>query len=162
MTETATASKDLKYVSLLWAGVDRAQEISELHASLFDPAWDEASMRRLLDHPASTAFIAFDGQSKTAVGFILGQLAADEAEILTVGVAPGWQQLGLGRRLVDGLARAVKRAEARRLFLEVAADNEAALALYRAAGFKDQGRRKAYYKRPDGTSADALMLALDL
>ena len=162
MTETAAPSRDLKYVSLLWAGVDRAREIADLHSGLFDPAWDEAAMRNLLDHPASTAFVAFDGQSKAAIGFVLGQLAADEAEVLTIGVAPDWQKLGLGRRLVDGLARAVKRAEARRLFLEVATDNDAAIALYGAAGFKEQGRRKAYYKRPDGTSADALMLALDL
>ena len=81
---------------------------------------------------------------------------------MSVGVASEWQKLGLGRRLVDGLARAVKRAEARRLFLEVATDNAGAIALYRAAGFSEQGRRKAYYKRADGTAADALTLALDL
>lgn len=155
-------AKDLKYVSLLWAGVDRAPEVAALHARLFDPAWDEASVRSLLDHPASTAFVAFDGASKSSPGFIMGQLAADEAEILSLGVAPEWQRLGLGRRLIDGLARAVKRAEARRLFLEVAEDNTAAFALYRAAGFQETGRRKGYYKRRDGSSADALNLALEL
>ena len=54
----------------------------------------------------------------------MGQLAADEAEILTIGVAKGWQKKGIGVRLVEGLARAVKRAEAKKLFLEVATDNE--------------------------------------
>lgn len=158
----ANPAKDLKYVSLLWAGVDRAQEIAALHARLFDPAWDEPAVRALLDHPASTAFVAFDGLGKSSPGFILGQLAADEAEILSLGVAPEWQRLGLGKRLIDGLARAVKRAEARRLFLEVAADNTAALALYRAAGFQETGRRKGYYKRRDGTAVDALNMALEL
>lgn len=169
MTTSATPSvpaaepaKDMKYVSLLWAGVERAADVAALHKRLFDPSWDEAAVRALLDHPASTAFVAFDGLSKSTPGFILGQIAADEAEVLSIGVAPEWQRIGLGRRLLDGLARAVKRAEARRLFLEVAADNTPALALYTGAGFKETGRRKAYYKRRDGSAVDALNLALDL
>lgn len=157
----APAPLDPKYVSLLWAGTDRAAEIASLHAKLFDPAWDEESCKRTLDHPASTAFVVVVGHPKVTAGFILGQLAADEAEILSLGVASEYQRHGLGRRLVDGLARAVSRAEAKRLFLEVADDNAAALALYRRAGFVESGRRKAYYQRKTG-AADALTLALAL
>jgi len=158
----ATVSKDPKYVSLLWAGLDRAAEVAKLHGLLFDPPWDETGLRNLLDHPASTAFVAFDGQSKEVVGFVLVQLAADEAEVLSIGVAPEWQRTGLGRRLVKGLATAVKRAEARRLFLEVADDNAAALALYRATGFVETGRRNGYYQRKNGKPADAVTMSLDL
>ncbi len=159
---TAEQDRDPKRVSLLWAGLDRADAVAGLHAMLFDPAWDEESIRKLLDHPAATSFVAFDGGSQQVVGFIMGQLAADEAEILSIGVAPDWQRAGLGRRLVEGLATAAKRAEARRLFLEVADDNEGALALYRAAGFAETGRRKDYYTRNGGAAADAVTLALDL
>ena len=49
-----------------------------------------------------------------------------------------------------------------RAFLEVAADNEAAVALYRQAGFAEAGRRTGYYRRPDGTRIDACLLARDL
>lgn len=153
---------NLKYVSLLWASQDRAADVAALHARVFDPSWDEEAIRGLLDHPASTAFLAFDGQSKSVAGFIMAHIAADEAELLSVGVAPEWQRMGLGRRLIEGLARAAKRAEAQRLFLEVAEDNTAALALYRSSGFKETGRRKGYYKRPDGTAVDALNMALDI
>ncbi|MFA4893699.1 GNAT family N-acetyltransferase, partial [Brevundimonas sp.] len=51
---------------------------------------------------------------------------------------------------------------ARRLFLEVAEDNEAARALYGRAGFSEAGRRPRYYARADGSRRDALLLALDL
>ena len=156
------ASHDPKRVSLLWAGLDRADAVAGLHAKLFDPAWDEDAIRKLLDHPAATSFVAFDGETKEVVGFIMGQLAADEAEILSIGVAADWQRAGLGRRLVEGLATAVKRAEVRRLFLEVADDNEGALALYRAMGFNETGRRKDYYARNGGAAADAVTMALDL
>ena len=104
---TNAAPIDPKYVSLLWAGPEQAAEIAKLHAELFDPAWPEDSVRTLLDHPASTAFMAMvGGAPKTCVGFVMAQLAADEAEILSIGVAKDWQRKGLGKRLVEGVARA--------------------------------------------------------
>ena len=58
--------------------------------------------------------------------------------------------------------RKAKRAEAKRLFLEVADDNIPALVLYSRSGFKEVGRRKGYYQRANGAKADALVLALAL
>lgn len=156
------APLDPRYISLLWAGPERAAEIAMLHAQLFDPAWNATSVAESLEHPASTALVAMAGDPKVFAGFILGQLAADEAEILSIGVAPAFQRRGLGKRLVEGLARAAKRAEARRLFLEVASDNQAASSLYLGLGFQPVGGRKGYYKRKDGTAADAINLALVL
>ena len=156
----AALPPDQKYVSLLWAGPDRAAEVAALHAQLFDPSWSEDSIRTSLDHPASTAFIAFDGRTRQAVGFVMGQLASDEAEILSIGVAQEWQRHGLGRRMIEGLARAIERAEAKRLFLEVAADNDAAMGLYLGLGFTATGLRRGYYQRADGQAVDALTLAL--
>jgi len=49
-----------------------------------------------------------------------------------------------------------------RLLLEVAEDNDAARALYAAAGFTGIARRPAYYRRPDAPAAGALVLARDL
>ncbi|WP_072394731.1 ribosomal protein S18-alanine N-acetyltransferase [Hyphomicrobium sp. CS1GBMeth3] len=157
------AALDPKYVSLLWAGPEHAPEIARLHGELFAPAWSEDSVRSLLDHPASTAFLAVvGGPPKVPVGFVLAQLVADEAEILTIGVAKDWQRKGLGKRLLDGLARAAQRAEAKTLFLEVAADNDAAMALYRRAGFLGTGLRRGYYARAGGDAVDAVTLALKL
>lgn len=160
---TGEAALDPKYVSLLWAGPEHAAEIARLHAEVFSPAWSEESVRVLLDHPASTAFIAVvGGPPKIPVGFVMAQLVADEAEILSIGVAKAWQRRGLGRRLVEGVARAAQRAESKTLFLEVAADNDAAMALYRRAGFLGTGLRRGYYARPGGEAVDAVTLALKL
>lgn len=160
---TNAAPLDPKYISLLWASPDQAGEIAQLHAQLFSPEWSEESIRGLLDHPASTAFLAVvAGQPPTTVGFVMAQLAADEAEILSIGVDPAWQRKGVGRRLVEGVARAVRRAEASTLFLEVAADNDAAMELYRRAGFMGTGLRRGYYERPGAPPVDAVTLALKL
>lgn len=154
---------DMKHVSLLWAGPERAAEMAPLHCLLFNPGWDEPAFDQLLAHPASTAFVAeIRVPMRVTVGFVLGQLAADEAEILTIGVAPELQRRGLGRKLIEGFARAAKRAEAKSLHLEVAADNAPALGLYKAAGFTEVGRRKGYYQRGAGSAQDAVRLAMTL
>lgn len=156
-------SFDPKYVSLLWASPDQAGRVAALHAQLFSPAWSEESICALLDHPASTAFLAaLPGQPPTTVGFVLAQLAADEAEILSIGVAPEWQRKGIGQRLVEGVARAVRRADGKTLHLDVAADNDAAMELYRKTGFLGTGLRRGYYERPGAAPVDAVTLTLRL
>lgn len=162
MTSNVTPFRNIKHVSMLWAAPERSAEIAALHKRLFYPAWDEAAVNSLLEHPASTSLVAVAGDPKNIAGFIIGQLAAEEAEILSIGVAPDWQRAGLGKMLVEGLIRAARRGEAKRLFLEVAADNAGALRLYRSLKFTETGRRKAYYERASGPSVDALTFALDL
>jgi [ribosomal protein S18]-alanine N-acetyltransferase len=153
---------DPKHLSLLWAGVDRAEEIARVHAMLFDQPWSAESLRSLLDHPATTSFVAAHGKPRDVVGFVVAQIAADEAEILSVGVAPGWQRNGIGRMLVEGLMRAVQRAEVLRVHLEVAEDNQAACELYARLGFASTGRRKGYYVRANGPAADAVTMSRTL
>ena len=47
-------------------------------------------------------------------------------------------------------------------FLEVAADNAGAAALYRRLDWVEAGRRKGYVRRLDGGRVDALVMRLDL
>lgn len=160
-TSNVTPFRNVRHISLLWAAPERAGEIAELHRRLFDEPWTEESIKGLLEHPASTSLIAVSGEPKTIKGFIVAQLAADEAEILSIAVAPDWQRSGLGSKLVEGLVRASKRGEAKRLYLEVADDNRAARGLYQKLGFTETGRRKGYYQRSTGP-VDALTFMLAL
>ncbi len=154
-------SSDLDPVSLLWASPERAAEVAILHAELFNPPWSQEAITKLLEHPAAAALIAMAGSRREPAGFILGQLAGDEAEILSVGVAARFQRRGLGQRLIEGLIRAVQRAEARRLFLEVGIDNVSALKLYEKLDFRRVGIRPKYYQRRGEPPVDALVMALD-
>jgi ribosomal-protein-alanine N-acetyltransferase len=156
------APLDPKDISLLWAAPERAQEIAALHARLFDPPWDAESIAQLIEHPAAAAFVAQMRLPKAMAGFLIAQIAADEAEILSIGVAPEWQRRGIARLMVEGLIRAARRAEVKRLFLEVAVTNTAADRLYRSLGFKPVGRRKGYYQRPGADPVDAVVLSLAL
>ena len=95
-------------------------------------------------------------------GFISLQRAADEAEILNIATVPAARGRGLARALLTEGERLCAASGARRIFLEVAADNQRARRLYERAGYAQVGERRAYYKRPDGNRMDALILAKDL
>jgi ribosomal-protein-alanine N-acetyltransferase len=77
---------------------------------------------------------------------------------LTLAVAPEARRRGLGRALLDAGLAAAAASGAEAMFLEVAADNAAALALYAGAGFDRVGLRRGYYPRVAGSAADALTL----
>lgn len=149
---------DVRFVSMLWALPEHASAIARLQASLFENNWDMASVESLLANPGSIGLVAATVSPFTIGGFALAQVAADEAEILSLGVGGTWQRKGIGRRLVEGLMRAGAKAGARQIHLEVATSNQAALGLYGRLGFTQSGRRTNYYTKRDGTREDALQL----
>ncbi len=158
----AAAKLDAKYVSLKIADPDHSAEIAGLHVALFNPGWDEAGVRPLLEAPAAVGFLARIGIPPVTTGFIIGQVAADVSEIISIGVAPAWQQRGLGRILFGAFSRAVTRAGASRVFLDVAADNTAGLALYNSLGCVEVSRRKGYYMRHEAPAVDAIVMTAAL
>ena len=86
------------------------------------------------------------------VGFAGVWLMVDDAHITTFGVHPDHRRQGVGRRLLLRLAELAEELGAARMTLEVRVSNVAAQALYRSFGFRDAGRRIAYYS-DDGEDA---------
>jgi ribosomal-protein-alanine N-acetyltransferase len=127
-----------------------AGALAALHAAAFPEAerWDAAAIGGLLALPGAFGVV------RPGQGFVLARVAADEAEILTLAVAPDARRQGGGAALLAAaMAQAALRGAAA-MFLEVSEGNAAARALYAAAGFAEAGRRRRYYA--DG--ADALVL----
>jgi ribosomal-protein-alanine N-acetyltransferase len=136
-----------------------ASAVAAIHCALFERPWQRDCLQRLLELPTVRAFIAEATTAQALVGFILGQVAADDAEILSIGVAPAWQRCGIAGLLIRAFTASVSGAGAKRVLLEVAADNKPALALYLRHGFHCVGRRKCYYEHRGAPFADALVLA---
>ena len=88
---------------------------------------------------------------------MLARVAGGEAEILTLAVAPAARGKGLGHELLQAAIGKARALGADTMFLEVGADNPAALALYARSGFVKVGGRKGYYR-----GRDALVLRLPL
>ena len=124
--------------------------LAALHAQCFARAWDAATLSQMLSDPGAFGFVHDDG-------FVLGRVTADEAEILTLAVAPPARGKGLGRALLQAAIQKARVLGVTTMFLEVGADNPSALALYAGLGFGRVGTRKAYYE-----GRDALVLRLPL
>lgn len=127
-----------------------------LHAVAFPKAWNTETLAGLLETPGGYGLILDDS------GFILCREAAGEAEIITLAVRPDRRQGGIGRALVLAAADQARARGGESLFLEVAADNAAALALYDRAGFERVGLRRGYYAGSSGQATDAIVMRLSL
>lgn len=137
-------------------GISRpeAERLATLMSAAFterERGWSAAELRELARQAG--VVVAADRD-----GFGVLRVAAGEAEILTLAVAPAAQGRGLGARLVGALLEAAWQAGAERVALEVAETNAAAVHLYRRAGFEPAGRRRSYFLRSDGEREDAVIL----
>jgi ribosomal-protein-alanine N-acetyltransferase len=124
--------------------------LAAIHADAFPPreAWGEDAIALQLAMPGVFGLLHPLG------GMILARVTEDEAEVLTLAVAPEVRRQGVAGALLAAAMATAREQAARTMVLEVAIGNAAARALYERAGFVEAGRRPRYYA--DG--GDALIL----
>ncbi|MEM8796250.1 MAG: N-acetyltransferase [Pseudomonadota bacterium] len=133
------------------ARVDCCAALSDVHAQSFHRGWTADELARLILDDTVIAYMAtrpatlFRPASKEPRAFVLARVAADEAEILTIAVAPDARELGVGRALMQRVMDHLYADRIGHLFLEVDETNEGAVTLYRKLGFKKVGERNSYY-----------------
>lgn len=137
------------------------EDFAAIHAASFHRGWGAEDIAAMLADRAVVPHVVRRRQGGEVAGFILSRVAADEAEILTVAVAPRLRGRGLAARLLAAHVPELMRAGVRNLFLEVEAGNDPALRLYARQGFREIGRRKGYYRTAAGT-ADAVTMRREL
>lgn len=103
---------------------------------------------------ASRLFVA-QILGKGIAGLAAWQLAADEASLYTLTVAPSVRRTGAGLALLEQSMDALRAEGAQTAYLEVRAGNQAAIALYEKAGFVADGRRPGFYQNP---TEDAVLM----
>lgn len=134
-----------------------AHGLAAVHAECFDRPWPAADLAAFSARPGACALLIEAGGG--LAGFILCWIVAGEAEVLTLAVGPAARHQGFGRALAEAALRLCGQAGAEAMWLEVAEDNAAALALYAACGFTPAGRRPGYYDRgPAQPAIDAVVL----
>jgi len=151
---------DRREAALSEATTRDAAAIATLHGKSFHGGWSDGEIESLLLDRNVIAHRAMVGRG--LVGFILSRMAIDEAEILSVAIVPARRGRGLSRRLLDLHLRRLAGIGVHRVFLEVDEGNLPARKLYARAGFRDVGRREAYYSDQRGRNAAALVLRRDL
>ncbi|NQV55978.1 MAG: GNAT family N-acetyltransferase [Rhodospirillales bacterium] len=150
-------------------------DIARIHVACFDEAWNARILTRIL---AMTGAFALGvrqgggvrlgrrppqgGVAEALAGFAIARVAADECELLSLGVAPASRGLGLGAMMLDAALVRAGSVNVRKFFLEVAENNIPALTLYKARGLTQIGRRPKYYENKDGSFTDAITMRVEL
>lgn len=137
-----------------------APALARLHKASFHRGWDAGEFEQLLADRSVLAHRLRMGN--TVAGFILSRMAADEAEILSVAIAPNLRGRGLAGPLVQTHLGYLAGAGIRTVFLEVEENNRPARALYARTGFSTVGRRERYYKDDSGAQLNAIVMRRDL
>lgn len=110
-------------------------------------AYSKAELKYFLFHPAGIALVAADGGA--IAGFAIAEMRMHHGEavghIVTVDIDPAHRRRGVGRLLMEAMAGRCREAGVARLQLEVAVDNEGAIAFYKELGFSPTGRIRCYY-----------------
>ena len=130
------------------ATLDDLEALVDLEALTFpeDP-WTPFMLADELMSPASRYWIAAD-ESGAAIGYGGVKVGGDQADVMTIGVAPHARGRGAGAAILDALLDWARQAGAAEIFLDVRPSNEGAIALYNSRGFVEIGRRPRYFRNP--------------
>lgn len=144
-------------MTLVTPAVSQASELAKIDAVCFTDPWSETSFREALAGEGY-AFVALEEEG-ALIGYAGMLTVLDTADITNVAVLPAFRRQGLARRLLTVLTVKAREQGVTRLQLEVRESNVAARTLYESLGFKADGKRKRYYRRPD---EDAVLMSLSL
>jgi len=128
----------------------RAEDIATVSAILQEAreaaSWSAQALVEFMPMPGAVALVS-EREGK-ATGFILGRVAADEAEVLNLAVREGFRRQGEGRALLEELLLRFAQCGVSRVILEVRESNRGAIAFYERMGFRPMARRADYYQDP--------------
>lgn len=149
---------------------DDLSRLMDVMSAAFEPKWGEAWTRRQVEDSLITGLCRYFlvtpdgkplGEGEQAAGFTLSRTIAGETELLLLAVDPKFRRRGLGKMLVETLARQSREQGSTLLFLEMRRGNPAEH-LYRGLGFAPVGERRNYYRTSDGERIDAVTFARTL
>lgn len=127
--------------------------LSQIHAECFTESWSMAVFEQLLQDISIWGWIFVE--KDVPVGFVLGRLVLDEAEIFTFAVRPTAQRQGIGKKLLHHCQQNISDQNSFSLFLEVEISNAPAIQLYEKEGFCIIGMRKNYYEKENSVRTAA-------
>jgi ribosomal-protein-alanine N-acetyltransferase len=159
----------IKWLSEWWSGgtavvepatARDAARLAQLHGASFARGWGEGEFESMISERNTLVHRLRLGRK--TIGFAASRIGADEAEILSVAVDPGYRGRGLSRTLLLTHLGHLAGRGVRTIFLEVDENNQPARRLYERSGFVVVGRRERYYKQASGEQSNALLMRRDL
>ena len=128
---------------------------AELEKLCFAEPWSAASLELLTKEGIGVGMVCRKDGIVCAYGGML--VAVDEGQITNIATHPDFRRMGYGRAVVEALIKYAKNERLDSISLEVRESNKAAISLYTDLGFKVEGKRKDFYKKP---TESALVMVL--
>ena len=120
-------------------------DVAAIERAVFSDPWSRRDFAECVTSGLPFLVAEVDG---LVAGYVIAHCAADEGEILNLGVAVAHRRHGVGRALVEHVLAALGARGVRVVYLEVRESNAGARRLYEALGFGEVARRARYYRRP--------------
>ncbi len=137
------------------ATADDMVSVASLQMTAFADRWTVDAIRRLAGLAGAVVLMAERAADATPVGYLIGQVITDEAEIHSLAVAETARRRGVGRQLLAAFEGLAAGQGAASVVLEVAEDDPAAKRLYDTAGYAVIARRQGYYRIGRAEPVDA-------
>lgn len=145
--------KEIIITKMSLADINRVDEIDRLS---FPIPWSKSSFEDEITNMLATYLVA--KIDDVVVGYIGTRFIIDECHFMNIAVHPDYRNLGVANKLVEEIFKLCNENMITYALLEVRATNIPAQNLYKKFGFKVDGVRKLYYKNPDGTREDAILM----
>lgn len=120
---------------------------SEIEKSCLKTAWSEEQLKSLPEN--ATYIVALCDGELCGIGSMY--CVFDDCEIMNIAVSEGFRKKGVASEILDNLILVAREKGCSTITLEVAVDNESAIALYQKFGFSEVGKRKGFYQSTDAS-----------
>ena len=130
------------------------KRISEIDEKCFSKPWGISTFEADLDDEMKALWVA-EADGKIAGYLDAFVLATCDGEVLRIATDPEFRRNKVAHNLLNFMLCYLNLNASPRIILEVRADNEAAIALYKSFGFNEDGIRPKYYDN----SVDAVLMS---
>jgi ribosomal-protein-alanine N-acetyltransferase len=138
--------------------LDDLEAVMRIEPSIYPYPWTLGNFSDSLNSGYSAWVLMLD---EHIIGYSLMMMVLDEAHLLNLSIAKGYQKQGLGRHLLEYMVNTAKNNQMANMFLEVRLSNISAIALYEKMGFNEMAIRRGYYPAAVGRE-DAVLMGLAL
>ena len=134
-----------------------AAQIAQLEKLCFSEPWSERQLLETMEDPKGVLYVAVQDDDGQVLGYAGLHDIVGEGYVDNIAVFPQFRGQGIGEALTRALVEYMRCAALEFLTLEVRASNLPAISLYEKLGFRQEGRRKNFYRHP---TEDARIMTL--
>jgi ribosomal-protein-alanine N-acetyltransferase len=138
-------------------GYDDLDRVMEIEKTVYEFPWTRGNFADSISS-GYHCIVMESGGFLAGYGVML--LASSEASLLNLSVAKNWQNMGMGRKLLEHFISLARGEGAKDFYLEARQSNTVAIALYSSSGFDELCVRPNYYPASEGRENAVMMRKL--